>query len=182
MATSFIYASLAQSAEHLPFKQGVRGSNPRRGTKTPAHRAGVFVCRGGDSKFCRNSPAGCCSRQRERWRQLLFSPVRAKMQTNPSFCAKQKTTRKGGLFAWRKWLARKKSRFNPRHPKNTSARAMDFWLVECVRGRQPVAIPPSAPKSTSFDRDLSILFFHYSLFTFHYSLKSILAEVIGNSE
>ena len=27
------YASLAQSAEHLPFKQGVRGSNPRRGTK-----------------------------------------------------------------------------------------------------------------------------------------------------
>ena len=30
---SFLYASLAQSAEHLPFKQGVRGSNPRRGTK-----------------------------------------------------------------------------------------------------------------------------------------------------
>ena len=29
---SFLYASLAQSAEHLPFKQGVRGSNPRRGT------------------------------------------------------------------------------------------------------------------------------------------------------
>ena len=27
------YASLAQLAEHLPFKQGVRGSNPRRGTK-----------------------------------------------------------------------------------------------------------------------------------------------------
>ena len=38
MATSFIYASLAQSAEHLPFKQGVRGSNPRRGTKRPLHR------------------------------------------------------------------------------------------------------------------------------------------------
>ena len=27
------YASLAQSAEHLPFKQGVRGSNPRWSTK-----------------------------------------------------------------------------------------------------------------------------------------------------
>ena len=26
-------APLAQSVEHLPFKQGVRGSNPRRGTK-----------------------------------------------------------------------------------------------------------------------------------------------------
>ena len=36
MAPSFLYmchAPLAQSVEHLPFKQGVRGSNPRRGTK-----------------------------------------------------------------------------------------------------------------------------------------------------
>ena len=31
------YASLAQLAEHLPFKQGVRGSNPRRGTKRGRH-------------------------------------------------------------------------------------------------------------------------------------------------
>ena len=29
----YAYAPLAQSVEHLPFKQGVRGSNPRRGTK-----------------------------------------------------------------------------------------------------------------------------------------------------
>ena len=36
MAPSFFHmchAPLAQSVEHLPFKQGVRGSNPRRGTK-----------------------------------------------------------------------------------------------------------------------------------------------------
>ena len=35
MPPSFLYmchAPLAQSVEHLPFKQGVRGSNPRRGT------------------------------------------------------------------------------------------------------------------------------------------------------
>ena len=35
MAPSFFHmchAPLAQSVEHLPFKQGVRGSNPRRGT------------------------------------------------------------------------------------------------------------------------------------------------------
>ncbi len=29
------HAPVAQSAEHLPFKQGVRGSNPRWSTKTP---------------------------------------------------------------------------------------------------------------------------------------------------
>ena len=43
---SFLYASLAQSAEHLPFKQGVRGSNPRRGTtKIPvtATVTGIFL-------------------------------------------------------------------------------------------------------------------------------------------
>ena len=37
MAPSFFHmchAPLAQSVEHLPFKQGVRGSNPRRGTKS----------------------------------------------------------------------------------------------------------------------------------------------------
>ena len=28
------FAPLAQSVEHLPFKQGVRGSNPRRGTSS----------------------------------------------------------------------------------------------------------------------------------------------------
>ena len=45
-----IFASLAQSAEHLPFKQGVRGSNPRRGTmeKLPKNAqisgcSGVFL-------------------------------------------------------------------------------------------------------------------------------------------
>ena len=35
-------APLAQSVEHLPFKQGVRGSNPRRGTKK---RRTTFVVR-----------------------------------------------------------------------------------------------------------------------------------------
>ena len=29
------YAPVAQQAEHLPFKQGVRGSNPRWSTKNP---------------------------------------------------------------------------------------------------------------------------------------------------
>ena len=33
-------APLAQSVEHLPFKQGVRGSNPRRGTKKKHHPQG----------------------------------------------------------------------------------------------------------------------------------------------
>ena len=33
-ACLIISAPLAQSVEHLPFKQGVRGSNPRRGTKS----------------------------------------------------------------------------------------------------------------------------------------------------
>ena len=38
-------APLAQSVEHLPFKQGVRGSNPRRGTKKqPPIRVAVFWC------------------------------------------------------------------------------------------------------------------------------------------
>ena len=32
------YDPVAQPAEHLPFKQGVRGSNPRRGTKKASHR------------------------------------------------------------------------------------------------------------------------------------------------
>ena len=35
-------APLAQSVEHLPFKQGVRGSNPRRGTKEK-HRSAVLL-------------------------------------------------------------------------------------------------------------------------------------------
>ena len=39
-------APLAQSVEHLPFKQGVRGSNPRRGTKkrSTALRCFSFWC------------------------------------------------------------------------------------------------------------------------------------------
>ena len=39
-------APLAQSVEHLPFKQGVRGSNPRRGTKkkSTAKRCFSFWC------------------------------------------------------------------------------------------------------------------------------------------
>ena len=39
-------APLAQSVEHLPFKQGVRGSNPRRGTKksSTAKRGFSFWC------------------------------------------------------------------------------------------------------------------------------------------
>ena len=37
-------APLAQSVEHLPFKQGVRGSNPRRGTKkTPPNGWCFFI-------------------------------------------------------------------------------------------------------------------------------------------
>ena len=42
------YASLAQLAEHLPFKQGVRGSNPRRGTKSlqPLKGRGLFCFAG----------------------------------------------------------------------------------------------------------------------------------------
>ena len=36
-------APLAQSVEHLPFKQGVRGSNPRRGTKKKDTLARVFL-------------------------------------------------------------------------------------------------------------------------------------------
>ena len=36
-------APLAQSVEHLPFKQGVRGSNPRRGTKKEKHRKAVLL-------------------------------------------------------------------------------------------------------------------------------------------
>ena len=36
-------APLAQSVEHLPFKQGVRGSNPRRGTKKKDTRKRVFL-------------------------------------------------------------------------------------------------------------------------------------------
>ena len=34
--------SVAQSAEHLPFKQGVRGSNPRRGTKKASPTGWLF--------------------------------------------------------------------------------------------------------------------------------------------
>ena len=37
------HAPLAQSVEHLPFKQGVRGSNPRRGTKKKDTRKRVFL-------------------------------------------------------------------------------------------------------------------------------------------
>ena len=37
------HAPLAQSVEHLPFKQGVRGSNPRRGTKKKDTLARVFL-------------------------------------------------------------------------------------------------------------------------------------------
>ena len=42
----YAYAPLAQSVEHLPFKQGVRGSNPRRGTKkrSTALRCFSFWC------------------------------------------------------------------------------------------------------------------------------------------
>ena len=43
MAPSFFHmchAPLAQSVEHLPFKQGVWGSNPQRGTKKDATRSG----------------------------------------------------------------------------------------------------------------------------------------------
>ena len=36
----YTYAPLAQSVEHLPFKQGVWGSNPQRGTKKDATRSG----------------------------------------------------------------------------------------------------------------------------------------------
>ena len=36
----YAYAPLAQSVEHLPFKQGVWGSNPQRGTKKDATRSG----------------------------------------------------------------------------------------------------------------------------------------------
>ncbi len=48
------YAPLAQSVEHLPFKQGVRGSNPRRGTKKQSRLTGGFAfwCFApGESKF-----------------------------------------------------------------------------------------------------------------------------------
>ena len=51
MPPSFLYmchAPLAQSVEHLPFKQGVRGSNPRRGTKKIRHPlGGVSFCPSG---------------------------------------------------------------------------------------------------------------------------------------
>ena len=36
-------APLAQSVEHLPFKQGVRGSNPRRGTKKSLETEGFSL-------------------------------------------------------------------------------------------------------------------------------------------
>ena len=38
-----IFDLLAQSAEHLPFKQGVRGSNPRRSTKYTVSPFGLAV-------------------------------------------------------------------------------------------------------------------------------------------
>ena len=41
-----IFDLLAQSAEHLPFKQGVRGSNPRRGTRKGTCKSrSLFRCR-----------------------------------------------------------------------------------------------------------------------------------------
>ena len=44
------YDPLAQLAEQLPFKQWVRGSNPRRVTKKPATHPGICFLAAGDSR------------------------------------------------------------------------------------------------------------------------------------
>ena len=62
------YAPVAQSAEHLPFKQGVRGSNPRWSTKGKSRplvgRLLPFPLNRGDSKGTgvNDMPVACQSR------------------------------------------------------------------------------------------------------------------------
>ena len=55
----------------------------------------------------------------------------------------------GCPFLFGKGVCDERPRFDPRHPKNTSRKAKDFWLVECVRGRKPVAILLPLPKRQS---------------------------------
>ena len=62
----YAYAPLAQSVEHLPFKQGVWGSNPQRGTKKDATRSGgVFF----DAPLSKKADG--------LFRQMDFAPNRA---------------------------------------------------------------------------------------------------------
>ena len=58
------YDPLAQSVEQLPFKQWVRGSNPRRVTRKPIpERVSAFcICKWEFEPIRSNSPVGCWSR------------------------------------------------------------------------------------------------------------------------
>ncbi len=52
------YDLVAQSAEHLPFKQGVRGSNPRQVTKGLAKKAFGFSKEKPNAFFCQLDACG----------------------------------------------------------------------------------------------------------------------------
>ncbi len=71
-ASPAIYDSLAQLVEQRPFKAKVRGSSPRRVTKTKSSPKGLlFVLRRGREPRVRCAPAGAISEANRRLRRLL---------------------------------------------------------------------------------------------------------------
>ena len=73
------YDPLAQQAEQLPFKQWVRGSNPRRVTrKLPHHQVGEFSAVGDSNPFPCGCPVDIHTRQFKNWRAPKINRIPGK--------------------------------------------------------------------------------------------------------
>ncbi len=59
----------------------------------------------------------------------------------------KRATHVGGSLIWHWSTLESNRRFDPRRPKNTSRKAMDFWQVECVPKRTAQGVRSPAPKN-----------------------------------
>ena len=89
------YAPVAQEVEHLPFKQGVRGSSPRWSTKKTATPFGVVVFfTPTGTRIIIESPGGAFIVQCAHWTIPLFAPIsrEAQMDASPRWSTKRTAT------------------------------------------------------------------------------------------
>ena len=73
------FAPVAQEVEHLPFKQGVRGSSPRWSTKKKQPQGCFFWCPAG-TRIIIEAAGGGFIRQSADWRIPLFAPISREAQ------------------------------------------------------------------------------------------------------
>ena len=79
------HAPVAQEVEHLPFKQGVRGSSPRWSTNKYATPSGVAYLFPAGTRIIIEGPCGAFIDQFSNWSIPLFAPIprEAQMQGSP---------------------------------------------------------------------------------------------------